>query len=87
MPATADARVGLIHSPVWANRLAVLAGSLAEQRQIALHPAIDRALIDEDAALHQPFTDFGVAEAVTHVPADGEGDDVVRERATRECRA
>jgi hypothetical protein len=64
--------------------LAVLAGYLPEQRQIALHPAIDSALIDEDAALRQPFTDFGVAEAITHVPADGQGDDVVWKRATRE---
>jgi hypothetical protein len=40
--------------------------------------------MDEDAALRQPFTDFGIAEAVTYIPADGQSDDVVWEPATGE---
>jgi hypothetical protein len=66
------------------NRVAVLTGHLAEQRQEALHPAIYGALVDQDAALLQPFTDFGVTEAVAYIPANGQDDDVVGERATRE---
>jgi hypothetical protein len=62
----------------------MLSGHLAKQWKEALHPAVDGALIDQEAALGQPFTDFGVTEAVAHVPADRNGDDVIREGATRE---
>src|SRR5205823_3956442 len=34
----------------------------------------------------QLFTDFGITEAVAHVPPDRQGDDVVRKGAARECR-
>src|SRR5438552_4068268 len=81
MPAAAYSSVDLVHSPVRTYGVAVLASHLAERRQKALHPAIDRALIDQDSALGQPFTDFGVAEAITHIPADGQGNDVVRKAA------
>src|SRR6266536_1427789 len=84
VPTAADPSVGLVHSPVRTYRLAVLAGDLAEEWQEPLHPAIDGALINQDAALGQPFTDFCVTEAVAYIPADGERDDVVGERATRE---
>ena len=36
--------------------------------------AVDGALVDQDAALGQPLTDFCVTEAVAHVPADSEVD-------------
>jgi hypothetical protein len=84
VPAAADPSVGLVYSPVRTHRRSILASYLAEQRQIALHPAVNGALIDQDAALGQPFTDFGVTEALAQIPADGQGDDVVREGATRE---
>jgi hypothetical protein len=53
--------------------LAVLACHVTEQRQIALHPAIDGALVDQDGAFGQLLTELGVAQAVAHVPAHGEG--------------
>ena len=84
MPAAAYSSVGLVHSPVRTYGVAVLASHLAERRQKALHPAIDRALIDQDSVLGQPVTDFGVAEAIAHIPADGQGNDVVQKAAARE---
>jgi hypothetical protein len=79
VPAAADPSVGLVYSPVRTHGRSILASYLAEERQIALHPAIDGALISEDAALGRPFTDFSVTEAIAHVPADGRGNDVVRD--------
>src|SRR3982074_2772165 len=38
MPTAADPSVGLVHSPVWTHRVAVLS-SIAEHRQEALYPA------------------------------------------------
>lgn len=86
MPLAADACVRLVHAPVWTHRLAIAARCIAEQWQEALHPAIDRALVDEDAALRQPFADFGIAQAVADIPANREGDDVVWKRAAGERR-
>jgi hypothetical protein len=80
MPVPANARVGLVHAPVWANPVAVIACYLVEQRQVVLHPAVDGALIDQDAAFGQQFTDLDVAESV----ARGQGDDVVWKPATGE---
>ena len=83
MPAAADARVGLVDTPVRAYRLPVPSRSLSEERKEALHPPIDRALVNEDAALGQPLADFGVTEPLTHVPADRQRDDVVGEGTPR----
>ena len=86
VPAAADPSIGLVDSPVLTDRRSKPASCLAKQRQIALHPAIDGALIDQDAAFGQPFADFRVTEAVAHIPADGQGDDVVGKGAARERR-
>jgi hypothetical protein len=50
-PMAADPGVRLVHPPVRTDRLAVLASHVAKQRKEALHPTIDGALIDQDAAL------------------------------------
>ncbi len=42
-------------------------------------PAIDRTVMNNEAALGEPRTHIGGAEAVANVPADGEADDVIRE--------
>jgi hypothetical protein len=68
VPASANAGVGLVHPPVGTNRLTRPASRVLEERQEALHPAVDGALIDEDAAFGQPFTDFGVTKAVPRGP-------------------
>src|SRR5215468_7043441 len=72
--------------PVGTDRVAVFSRRLAKQRKEALHPAIDGALIDQDAALGQPLADLGVAQPVAHIRAHGQGDDVVWEAAARERR-
>src|SRR6266852_4099535 len=55
VPAAADPSVGLVDSPVLTHGRSKVASWLAEQRQIALHPAIDGALINQDAVFGQPF--------------------------------
>src|SRR6266536_5379523 len=87
VPTAADPSVGLVDSPVGTQRRAVLARHLAEQREEALYPAVDGALVDQDAALGQPFSDFGVTEAVAHVPTDSQDDNLVRKGATRKRRS
>src|SRR6266542_825942 len=86
VPAAADPSIGLVDSPVLTDRRSKLASCLAKQRQIALHPAKDGALIDKDAAFGQPFANFRVTKAVAHIPASGEGNNVVRKGAARERR-
>jgi hypothetical protein len=86
VPAAADPSVGFVDSPVLTAPPLELASCLVGQRQIALHPAIDGALIYQDAAFGQPFADFRVTEAVAHIPANGEGNNVVWRGAARERR-
>jgi hypothetical protein len=57
VPAATDPSVGLVHAPARTHRIAVLAGHFTEQRQKALDPAIDRALVDQDATLGKPLAD------------------------------
>src|SRR6185503_1489802 len=83
MPAAADPRVGLVHAPIRAHRRAVLASHLTEQWQEALDPAVDRALVHQDAALGQPLADLRVAQSVADVPMYSQGDDVVGEGTAR----
>jgi hypothetical protein len=51
MPTAADPSVGLVYAPIRTYRSTVLSSNLAEQRQEALDPAIDGALIGQDSAL------------------------------------
>ena len=48
-----------------------------KQWEKALHPAINRAAMNNEAALREPLNHIGVAEPVADVPSDGEGDDVI----------
>jgi hypothetical protein len=65
----------------------VLSRCLAEERQAALHPPIHGALVDQDAALSQAFADFGIAQAVAHLPAHGHGADVLSNDPAGQGRA
>lgn len=42
-----------------------------EERQEALHPAVDRAPIHDEATLSEPCDEIGITEAVADVPAYG----------------
>ena len=81
VPAATNASVGLVDAPIRTDRIAVLAGHFTEQRQEASDPAVDRALIDQDATLSQPLADFGVAQSVTDVLPHGQHNDLVSEGA------
>ncbi len=65
------------------------AGGFLQQREEALHPAINGAAIDDEAAFSEPFHDIRIAQAVPHVPADGQRDHIVGETMFGEgaCRA
>ena len=78
VPMSTDPSVRLVDSPVWTHGMAVPSSNLAEHWQEALHPALDSALVDQEATLGQPFAHLRVTEAIAHVPADGQGDDLVR---------
>ncbi len=54
-------------------------GGILEQREEALHPAINGAAFDNEATLGEPLDDIGVAEPIFHIPADGYGNYVVGE--------
>ena len=59
-------------------------GSVAKQREEALDPSIDGAAVDGQTTLGEPLNDISVAQAVANVPADREGDDIIRETMMRE---
>ena len=83
-PATVQPAVGLVHPPARADRPPVAAGRLAQQRQVAPHPAVDRAPVDGQAALGEPFGDVGVAQAVVDLPANRQGDHLIGRAAPGE---
>jgi hypothetical protein len=58
VPTPTNAGIGLVHTPVAADRPAVPASRIAEERQKALDPAVGGALVDQDAALGQPLADL-----------------------------
>jgi hypothetical protein len=85
-PAPVDLEQGLVQAPARPDRRAVPARRVAEARGARLHPVIDRARGDHDAALGEPFGHLSVAQAEPEVPADSEGDHRVRELVAAEGR-
>ena len=57
VPAAADLHVGLVYEPAIAGRVPAWSGGVDEQRGEALHPPVDRDMVDNDAALGQEFFD------------------------------
>jgi hypothetical protein len=52
---------------------------VGQQRGEPLHPAVDRHVVDLDAALGQQLFDVAIGQAEAEVPADRDDDDVGRE--------
>jgi hypothetical protein len=59
--------------------MAARPGGLNELRGELLHPAVDRDMVNSDAALGHQFLDVPVGQAVAQVPADCERDHLRRE--------
>jgi hypothetical protein len=53
-----------------ADRLPIAPRRLSEERQEALHPAVDGAPIHDEPALGHPLDEVGVTDAIPHIPAD-----------------
>jgi hypothetical protein len=74
--------VGLVRRPI----ALVPADPLLELRRVALDPAVERHVVDGDAAFAHHFLKVPVADAVAAVPADAEQDDLGRKPAALEHR-
>jgi hypothetical protein len=68
-PAPGDFHVGLIDEPAIAGRVPRRARGIDELEREGLHPAVDRDVIDLDAALGQQLLDIAVGQPVAQVPA------------------
>lgn len=77
--ASTDLEVGLIHAPPTTEGQAVRARRGDEMGCERLDPGIDGARIDAYATFGQPRGDIGVTQAIAEIPADRQGDDVIRE--------
>ena len=58
--------------------------SFPEEREEALDPAVDGAPLNRETPLGKPFDNVGVAQAIAHVPAHSQGDDIIGEGMMRE---
>ena len=59
---------------------------LDDQRGGAMHPPVNRDVIDVDAAFREQFFNVSVRESVTEAPTDGQQDHVGREPVAGERR-
>ena len=70
---------GLIHEPAITDTVATRTYGVDHQRREALHPPIDRHVINVDAAFGEELFDVSISESVTEVPAHCQQDCVERE--------
>ncbi len=68
------------NSPPRANRAAIGTRRFPKPGKKALDPPIDGAAINTEPAFSEPLDDVGVAQAIVHRVAHGEGDDGVGKR-------
>ena len=85
-PHTGDADVGFVDEPAIADTVPARPSRLDDQRGEALHPSVDRDVIDFDAAFGQEFFDIAVGQAVAEIPAHCQQDHVGREPESSERR-
>jgi hypothetical protein len=78
-PGASDLHVGLVDVPAVADDVPPDSGRVDELGGEALHPSVDRDVVDIDAALGEEFLDIAVGQTEPQVPADREGDDLGRE--------
>ncbi len=76
-PCAGKSRVRFINAPRAADRLPMRTCGGLEQWQEALDPAIDRATVNDEAALREPLDDIRIAQTIANIPAHGHGNHVV----------
>ncbi len=64
--------------------MSVGSGGILEQGQKALDPPVNCAAIDDEAPFGEPLDDVGITEAITDVPAHGQGDYIIGEAVVGE---
>ena len=75
-PPSGDLHVGFVDLPAIADAVAAGPGSLGQQGREALDPAVDRDVVDLDAAFGQQLLDVAVRQREAQVPAHGQHDHV-----------
>src|SRR5438132_1418502 len=74
-PFPGDLHVGLVHEPPVADRTSAWPGRIRDQWREALHPSIDRDVIDLDPTLVEELLDVAIGEPVPQIPAHGQDND------------
>jgi hypothetical protein len=83
-PHTSHPDVGFVDEPAITNTVPARPSRVDDQRGEALHPPINRHVINVDTAFREQFFDVTVRQAVAEVPADGQQDEVRREPKSSE---
>ena len=78
-PPSRDFRVGLVDIPTVTHQVAARPGRVCEEWGEALHPPVDRDVVDLDPTLTEQFLDRAVGDPVPQIPAHGKDDDLRRE--------
>jgi hypothetical protein len=78
-PRNGHLHLGVIHEPAIADTVATRTRRIDHQRREALHPPIDRHLINIDATLSEQYFDIAARQAVTQIPAHRQRDHVGRD--------
>jgi hypothetical protein len=75
-PLASHLHVGFVRVPAIANQVPTRPGGVGQQWREALHPPVDRDVVDLHAALGQELLDVAIGQAKAEVPADCDDDDV-----------
>jgi hypothetical protein len=85
-PPAGDGDVGLVDIPAITDGMATRTGRVDQQRREALHPPIDRDVINLDPPLAEQLFDVAVRQPIAQVPTDREDDHLGRESETLKRR-
>ena len=80
-PLPSDLHVSLVDEPTTTDRAAARSSGVDQHRGEALHPSIDRHVIDLDTALGQELLHIAVGQPVSQVPTHRQQDHLRREPA------
>lgn len=86
-PASLEPDICLVNPPFCADWTSMSAGSLTEEWQKPLDPAIHGAPVNHQASLGEPLDDIGGAQAVANVPANCQSDNIIGEGVVGESTA
>ncbi len=83
-PAPSGTTIRFVNAPFRADGSSVRPRRHREQWEKVLDPALDRAALHHEAALGEPLHDIGLPQAIAHIPAHGERDQIIGKRVARE---